>query len=89
MEQNESAQCTQDKQEGSDFSHLQEGFEMVAFDNRAAAFNRAALAWLYIKILHRKHKLFLNNVKRGFSVPFFSINHVRESVEIDFGGSFT
>lgn len=44
MEQNESAQCTQDKQEGSDFSHLQEGFEMVAFDNRVAAFNRAALA---------------------------------------------
>lgn len=29
MEQNECAQCTHDKQDGSDFSHLQESFEAV------------------------------------------------------------
>lgn len=42
---------------------------------------------LYKKTLLRKYeKLFLNNVKRGFSVPFFPMNYVRESVEVGFGG---
>lgn len=45
MEQNVSAQ---DKQDGSDFSHLQESFEPVGFDNHIAVFSRAALEWLIL-----------------------------------------
>lgn len=60
MEQNECALCTQDKQDDSDFSHLQESFEPVGFDNRIAVFSRAALERCLVK------RLFLENVKSDF-----------------------
>lgn len=40
MEQNEHAQ---DNQDNNDFSHLQESFEPVGFDDRIAVFNKAVL----------------------------------------------
>lgn len=43
MEQNERAR---DNQDGNDFSHLQESFEPVGFDDCIAVFNRVVLVIL-------------------------------------------
>lgn len=74
MEQSGCAQCTQDKQDGSDFSHLQESFEPVGFDNHIAVFSGAVLESFYIKRLPENMKVISGQCKKTIFCAFFSID---------------
>lgn len=71
MEQSECAQCTQDKQDGSDFSHLQGSFEPVGFDNHIAVFIRAVLESFYIKRHLENMKVISEQRKKTIFCAFF------------------